>query len=134
MLQPNKFDQIIPHFKGQLTRGYPRKVVVQQTIDELREQKIPLFNAWSIRFEVPLDMAVDCDQAIGWIKNRLMDYKDAGFKLIELSAEIRETKRDRESKDPGTWEPYWSGMVVHPQSKDPRKTVKNCVHYGMKQT
>lgn len=129
MLQRDKLDQVIGHFQGNLTKGYPRHVVVQRNIDELREKGVSLLCAWSIRFEVPLDMACNCEEAMSWITNRLHDYREAGFKLIEISAEIRPFKKDRDSKDDPTWEPYWSGTFVHPERKDPRKTVKNCVHY-----
>lgn len=130
MLQPDKLDCVVPHLNGKLLRGFPRRVIVHQAIGELREKKIPLFNSWSIRFDVPMDMAIDCDEAMKWITNRLLDFKDAGFKCIEISAEIREVKRNRESKDEPTWEPFWSGMFVHPEGKDPRKVVQKCIHYS----
>ena len=132
MLQLHKLDQVIPHMNGQLTKGYPRKIVVQQNIDELREKGVSLLCAWSVRFEVPMDMSCDCDKTMAWLTNRFIEYKSAGFKLIELSAELRETKRDRDSKEVGTWEPYWTGMFVHPQRKDPRTVVKDCRHYQFK--
>jgi hypothetical protein len=132
MLQGNKLDQVIGHFQGKLTKGYPRRVVVHKTIDELRAAKIPLFNAWSVRFDIPLDMAMDCEQAMRFIQNRLITFKDAGFKLIELSAEIRPTKLNRDSKDNAIDEPFWSGMFVHRERKDPRKVVKNCLPYDKK--
>lgn len=129
MLQPDKFDQIVPHMKGQLAIGYPRKVIVQRNIDELRQKKIPLMTAVSVRFVPPMDFATDCDQVMSWLTNRLIAFKEAGFKMIELCAEMRQVKFDRESKDEPIWEPFWSGLVVHPERKDPRTVVANCVAY-----
>lgn len=132
MLQPSKFDQVVPHLSGKLTKGYPRRVIAQQTIDELRDAKVNMTAAWSIRFEVPLDMACDCDQAFAWITNRLHTFRAAGFRVLEVSAEMREVKENRESKDDPRWEPYWSAMLVHPDRLDPRQHVKDCLHYSQK--
>lgn len=132
MLQPSKFDVVVPHFNGQLVKGYPRHVVAQQTIDELRETKVSMLAAWSVRLQVPLDMACDCEKAFGWITNRLHEFRAQGFRVMEMSAEMREVKEERESKDEARWEPFWTAMVIHPERKDPRELIKDCLHYSQK--
>lgn len=131
MLQPSTTDKVVHHFEGKLLKGEPRRVISDKTIDELRAAGVSMQAAWSMRFVVPVDIAEDCQQAISWITTRLMKLREAGFRTMEISGEMREVKLDRESKDPPRWEAYWSAMLVHPEGKDPRKLIKQVVNYNV---
>jgi hypothetical protein len=130
MLQFNKLDVVIPHMNGELCKGYPRQIVLQRNIDELREAGVSMLCGTSVRFAPPVDMILDCDQVMSWLTNRLIAFKEAGFRLIELSAELRQVKLDISSKDEPAWDAFWSGTFIHAKGKDPRGLVKDCVHYS----
>lgn len=123
----DKFEKqnLLAHFSGELRKGYPRQVFDEKLIAELRADKVAVSQAWVIRIEVPVDMSIDCDHAMSWIQARVFNFVEAGFWHIGTQAAIQQTKVNGVPAS----EPFWFIHVIHPEYKDPRDVVKNCVHY-----
>lgn len=117
---------ILAHFSGELKKGQPRRVFNDKLIHELMEKKVMLSQAWSIKMEVPVDMSVDCDKAMAWVQTRIHRFVDKGYFHIGTEAALKETTTEGRK----SVEPFWFIHVIHPEYKDPRELVQDCVDYA----
>lgn len=124
----DKFEQknMLAHLQGQLKKGEPRKVMNYDLIKHLsQEDKLSMTQVWTIKMEVPVMDAGDCDKAMSWIQTRIFNFTEAGFHHLGTEAAIKERSFEGGKRD----EPFWFIHVIHPEYKDPREHVKKCVAY-----
>lgn len=117
---------IIDNFDGDLKPDTIRRKTNHRMIHEMRNVlKISPSTAWRIKMEVPVDIATNCNKAIGWCNDRLSNFIRKGFLCFEIEAYLAPTKLSKDQKDAELL-PYWFAMVVHPEGRDPREAVERC--------
>lgn len=116
----------VANFSGELKKNYPRVSFNTKIINELIAKKIMLNQTWVIKMEVPLDMALSCDRAMGWIQNRVHKLVAKDFLHIGTEAAIKETTIEGKKCD----QPFWFIHVIHPEYKNPINALDECVEYA----
>ena len=115
---------LLAHLEGELKKGFPRKVMNNDLMKEVAA-KTSLSQSWTIKMEVPVDMAIDCDKAMTWVQSRIFNFTNAGFYHLGTEAAVKEVSIDGKKQEI----PFWFIHVIHPEYKDPRECVEKCVPY-----